>query len=297
MGYLTFDVASVVTGVPGAARAAATVPSKARIVAIAKDLKGNLVTKVTQVGDDITRGMGASPQLAGATSGSLDAAQRVGPGGVARVRVPPAFAPRLSRLAGDKIPVPQAVLKGLALKLHLAQYCDNWPAVAPFIGQKMKLVKIGAWEIPELPPGYRYAKSQLKGGETVHMAYLPNSTAHWVPRLKVDSQGKWQPEGLTWKADKLNPQVGTLESSHRLAQLSEYSKGFPKVLTGKDESQLHHLLADNVIRRSPFFQWAMERGLFELDGQANIIEVAANPTSLLKANPPGQVPRLAPIPI
>jgi hypothetical protein len=216
---------------------------------------------------------------------------KAGPNGAVRVRVPPEFPPRLSRLPGGKLPAPPAVLKDLALKLHLAQYCDNWSSVAPFIGQKMKF---GPKGIPELPPGYRYAKSRLNSGEIVHVAYLPDSNVNWLPKLKLDKQGTWQPEGVTWKADKLNPQVGTLETNHRLAQSSVYSTNFLKVLTGKDESQLHHMLADNVIRKSPFFQWAMERGLFNLDDPANIIELAATPASLLKANPLGQPPRLAP---
>ncbi|MDP9765486.1 DUF4157 domain-containing protein [Deinococcus enclensis] len=285
LGYVTFDVASLVTGMPGAARAAATVPSKVRVVvALAKDAKGNLVTRVTEVGDDIRRGMqltandlgiGRSPALAAANVGG-GARSAAGTGAAqgttappARVRVnTPAAVPDelkpLTRVEG-KIPAPAGSVQGVQRQVLLARYCDNWAAVQPFIRKKAGP--------GNLPPGYKYLVTKLSNGKTLQLAYQPKGLPGSVPKLRADDAGNWQPDGLTFKN-------GDVSRDYRIAQSTEYNANNPPPLPGSGLTNNHHLWPDNVMRNNPFFQEGFRRGLISPDRGPNMLTLAKSADAL-----------------
>jgi len=147
---------------------------------------------------------------------------------------------------------------------------------------------IGTTVNPDAPPlGYLYAKLPFNG-KTFEYLYLPGEDASKVPLLvikngKVDFDLPGQLT-LTRKVDSKGVafEDPSFTPGYRMAHM--YAQGFKKVLNGRNgQSQLHHLIPDNVARAHPFFQEAMKRGLFGLDEQTNIIEVAENAASLKTA--------------
>ncbi|KQR15472.1 transposase [Deinococcus sp. Leaf326] len=216
---------------------------------------------------------GMSPQLAAANGLTFTApSQQVSLGAVLRK-------------AGKKV----LDAAGLPVKTVLTNKADiiealywkypNFNAVKGVIGSTVN---------PDAPPlGYLYAKLPFNG-KTVEYLYLPGEDAGKVPLLvikngKVDFDlpgrltltRKVDSKGVTFDEPSFTP-------GYRMASM--YAQGFRKVLNGANgHSQLHHLIPDNVARAQPLFQEAMKRGLFGLDEQTNIVEVAEDAASLKTA--------------
>ena len=216
---------------------------------------------------------GMSPQLAAANGLTFTApSQQVSLGAVLRK-------------AGKKV----LDAAGLPVKTVLTNKADiiealyrkypNFNAVKGVIGSTVN---------PDAPPlGYLYAKLPFNG-KTVEYLYLPGEDAGKVPLLvikngKVDFDlpgqltltRKVDSKGVTFDEPSFTP-------GYRMASM--YAQGFRKVLNGANgQSQLHHLIPDNVARAQPLFQEAMKRGLFGLDEQTNIVEVAEDAASLKTA--------------
>lgn len=262
LGYLTFDVGSLAVGGPGVARGAATAPGKMKVVvAVAKDASGQVTTKVTQVGDDLARGMamtaddlgGGRTATAGAGSARTTAPRQTS--GLATTRTGPGGA----TAARSALPDP-ATLKGLPRQLNLAQRCTNWADVAPFVGKPAGPTR--------LPSDYLYAKVPLHGGGFAEFAYLEESITGLVPKLKRDKAGNWQPDGLGWEK-------GRVTANYRLAQKSEYDKTNPPPPI-KASTNNHHMTPDNIMRGNPLFQEVFERGLRSPDRASNMLHLAVS---------------------
>lgn len=269
LGYITFDVASVATGIPGAARGAATVPGKAKIVlAIAKDAQGNLVTRVVEVGDQIAAGMqmAAGDLAVRPTLAAANAGRPASPSTPVSVNA--------GRTSSTTALTDPRTLRGLPKQLNLAQRCSNWDEVIKVLGKKATA--------KTLPPGYRYAKIPLKNGKYDQYAYLPNAKAipNAVPKLKADAAGNWQPAGLEWA--KKSDGTYTVSRDYRLAQSSEYNATNPPPagFAGRGAVNNHHMTPDEIMRASPVFQQLFARGLISPDRASNMINLAVDSTTL-----------------
>jgi hypothetical protein len=140
----------------------------------------------------------------------------------------------------------------------------NAVRVKSFIGTKV--------DPNNLPPGYLYGKMPLENGKFREVIYLPESNSDMVP-LKLDAKGfiKQAPEG-----------------QYRIVNKTAYDKnvvttpGKPGKLLGGD-SEIHHLFADNLLRKTPFGQRALKLGAFNPDAGPNLIELANSTKNLEKA--------------
>jgi hypothetical protein len=140
----------------------------------------------------------------------------------------------------------------------------NAGSVKPFIGTKV--------DPDNLPPGYLYGKMPLENGKFREVIYLPESNGDMVP-LTLDVKGfiKKAPEG-----------------EYRIVNKTAYDK---KVVTDPDkrgkllggDSEVHHLFADNLLRKTPFGQRALKLGAFNPDAAPNLIELANSTKNLEKA--------------
>ncbi len=118
-----------------------------------------------------------------------------------------------------------------------------------------------------LPPGYRYAVV-----DGVKYAYLEAADATKVPLLKTSriSRGEWDvPKSLS-------------SSPYRIADGARYAANYgAKILqTG---SQIHHLLADNLWRRTPMLQEILRRGIANMDLKPNLIELGETAADVTRA--------------
>jgi hypothetical protein len=131
----------------------------------------------------------------------------------------------------------------------------NAPTVKPFIGTKV--------DPNHLPPGYLYGKMPLENGKFREVIYMASSDGTKVP-LKLDTKG------FIKMAD---------EGEYRIVNSGAYTKNIQTIpgksgkLLGKD-SQIHHLIPDNVIRKLDVFHEALKRGLYNPDRTSNLIEMA-----------------------
>jgi hypothetical protein len=140
----------------------------------------------------------------------------------------------------------------------------NAGSVKPFISTKV--------DPNNLPPGYLYGKMPLENGKFREVIYLPESNGDMVP-LKLDVKGfiKKAPEG-----------------EYRIVNKTAYDKN---VVTDPDkrgkllggDSEVHHLFADNLLRKTPFGQRALTLGAFNPDAGPNLIELANSTKNLEKA--------------
>ncbi|WP_233555332.1 eCIS core domain-containing protein [Deinococcus sp. RM] len=218
---------------------------------------------------------------------------------------PPGMSPQLAAAGGLTFGAPPqqvslgAVLRkagkkvldaaGLPMKTVLTNRADIIEALYrkyPNFNQVKAI--IGTTVNPDHPPlGYLYARLPFNG-KTFEYLYLPGENAGKVPLLvikngKVDFDVPGQLT-LTRKVDGRGVEFDDPSFTPGYRMASMYAQGFRKVLNGTNgQSQLHHLIPDNVARAHPFFQEAMKRGLFGLDEQSNIIEVAENAASLKAA--------------
>jgi hypothetical protein len=218
---------------------------------------------------------------------------------------PPGMSPQLAAAGGMTFGAPSqqvslgAVLRkagqkvldaaGLPVKTVLTNKADIIEALYkkyPNFNQVKAI--IGTTVNPDHPPlGYLYAKLPFNG-KTFEYLYLPGENAGKVPLLVIkDGKVDFDLPGqltLTRKVDSKGVAFDDPSFTPGYRMASMYAQGFKKVLTGKNgQSQLHHLIPDNVARAHPFFQEAMKRGLFGLDEQSNIVEVAENAASLKTA--------------
>jgi hypothetical protein len=155
----------------------------------------------------------------------------------------------------------------------------NAPRVKSFIGAKV--------DPNNLPPGYLYGKVPLENGKFREVIYMATSDGTKVP-LKLDAKG------LIKMAD---------EGEYRIVNNGIYTKNIQTIpgksgkLLGKD-SQIHHLIPDNVMREQKIVQEALRRGIYNPDRTSNLIEMANKSISeetlnALKAkNPNAQLPNI-----
>jgi hypothetical protein len=131
----------------------------------------------------------------------------------------------------------------------------NASRVKPFVGTKV--------DPNNLPPGYLYGKVPLENGKFREVIYMATSNGEKVP-LKLDAKG------IIKMAD---------EGEHRIVNSNAYTKNIETIpgksgkLLGKN-SQIHHLIPDNVIRQMDIFQEALKRGIYNPDRTSNLIEMA-----------------------
>jgi A nuclease family of the HNH/ENDO VII superfamily with conserved AHH len=148
---------------------------------------------------------------------------------------------------------------GVAVPTAIRGY-QNAGDVAPLLGRRF---------VPgstPLPPGYKYAQIPDGNGNFRKVIYMPESNARSVP-LKVDENGLIQ----------VGPKGG-----YRVARKEAYDANFEtipgqkgvKVFQGNKASWVHHLVADNVMRKNPVYQRAFELGLMNPDRTSNLIELA-----------------------
>jgi hypothetical protein len=131
----------------------------------------------------------------------------------------------------------------------------NAARVKSFIGAKV--------DPNNLPPGYLYGKVPLENGKFREVIYMASSDGTKVP-LKLDAKG------FIKMAD---------EGEYRIVNSGAYTKNIQTIpgksgkLLGKD-SQIHHLIPDNVMREQEIFQEALRRGIYNPDRTSNLIEMA-----------------------
>jgi hypothetical protein len=140
--------------------------------------------------------------------------------------------------------------------------------VKPFIGTKV--------DPNHLPEGYLYGKIPIGKdalGQDIYreVVYMPESNQTRVP-LKVEN-GRIE--------------MGA-KGEYRIVDGKAYPKnvetiaGQPgKILEGK--SQVHHLYADNMLRKTAFGQRALKLGAVNPDGSINLIELANSTKNLDEA--------------
>jgi hypothetical protein len=167
---------------------------------------------------------------------------------------------------------------GSSSRKVLANYTNNQD-VKPFIGTPLSP--------SNLPPGYEYGKIPLGNGQFREVIYLKNANSNLAP-LKVDAKG--------------NIQLAA-EGNYRIVNSSAYNKNIQTIpgkvgkLLGR-ESQVHHLIPDNVVRDLELTQEAMRRGIYNPDRTSNLIELATKniPDSQIQAirsqNPTAQLPTI-----
>lgn len=282
LGYATFDIVSVATGVVGAARGAATVPAKMRVVVeLAKDTSGRIVTKVVQVGDDVARGMGAGrlePALAttaGAartteptTSAAGMAAQNPRPvnpaTGAPAASVAAHAASNAQASATAAATTPNRVRVGGAPTDPYAEEAvkqfgklpSNWVDVKNLIGKP--------FDPSELPGPYT-----LSGKGSSLRINIPAGSKGITP-LMVDMEGVLQ-----------------LKTPGRLSIASKmranYTKRFGNIPKGH---WLHHLIPDNIIRNHTLGKILLKYG-YDLDDASNLLAMADKEkyAELVKKNP------------
>jgi A nuclease family of the HNH/ENDO VII superfamily with conserved AHH len=136
----------------------------------------------------------------------------------------------------------------------------NAGSVKPFIGTKV--------DPNNLPEGYLYGKISIgkdKAGNEIYrdVIYMAESDGGKVP-LTVDRKG--------------NIKTGK-QGEYRIVNDDAYGKNIQTIpgesgkLLGRD-SQIHHLLPDNVIRRLEIFQESLRRGIYNPDRTSNLLEMA-----------------------
>jgi A nuclease family of the HNH/ENDO VII superfamily with conserved AHH len=153
----------------------------------------------------------------------------------------------------------------------------NAAKVKPFIGVKV--------DPNNLPPGYLHGKIPLGDNKFREVIYMATSDGTKVP-LKLDAKG------LIKMAD---------EGEYRIVNSGVYTKNIQTIpgksgkLLGKD-SQIHHLIPDNVMREQKIVQEALTRGIYNPDQASNLIEMANKSVSektlnaLRAKNPNAQLP-------
>jgi hypothetical protein len=158
----------------------------------------------------------------------------------------------------------------------------NSAQVQPFIGTRL--------DPNNLPPGYLYGKIPLGKDrfgrdQFREVIYMARSNGDRVP-LKIDRKGfiQWADEG-----------------EYRIVNSNYYNKNIQTIpgtggkLLGAD-SQVHHLIPDNVIRRLGITQEALRRGIYNPDGTTNLLEMANQSVTssriqqVRQANPGAQLP-------
>jgi hypothetical protein len=150
---------------------------------------------------------------------------------------------------------------------------NNWDSdVKPFIGQPAR----DAAGNPNIPKGYLFGEQNYfdKSNKLVstQYAYLPDSPNGRVPILVTSPNGKWNV-----RSEKAS------DASARIAEDARYTlshdRAFGRLITGN--RNVHHLLADNVWRRSGLLQETMERCGKDIgmDIGENLIELASDTSS------------------
>lgn len=239
LGYITFDVASIATGVPGAARGAATLPGKAKVVlAIAKDARGNMVTRVTEVGDQIAAGMQMTANDLGVARSRPALATANSSKGSGVTQPSPTAVPARSRVTNSLVEANKA--KDQAAIALLGRLPKNWPDVRPLIGEKLDVLK--------LPSGYRVAG---QGQETVIFRGTANDL-EFAP-LTIDPQGNIQ---------LLDPKRLSKPSKMKKNYIGEFG-AVPK------NHWIHHLLPDNLVRKTQLGAILRKYG-YDLDHAGNL---------------------------
>lgn len=217
---------------------------------------------------------------------------------------PPGMSPQMAVAGGLNISAPQqevslgTILRKAGTKvmdaagLPIKRVLNNRDEIIEALYKKypnFNAVKaiVGTTVDPDHPPlGYLYAKLPFNG-KTYEYLYLPNVGDGKKVPLLVIKNGKVEFDAptqltLTKKVDSKGVEFEDPSYVPSARMASMYAQGYVKVL-GKGESQLHHLIADNLARNNAFFQEAMKRGLFGMDEKLNIIEIAENDTALKKA--------------